>query len=122
MIFWILYILAEAKIQGYLIENKKWKPIYIQLFIIRGMVAIVYGIFLDVTPEQYLPLLLFQITSFWIFFDLFLNFFRKKPWNYKGKTSGWLDKIPYIPYYILKLIAITVMILSYIKGLDYWSI
>jgi hypothetical protein len=125
MILWLLYIITEVLLQGYLIENKSWKPNYIQLFITRGIASIVHGAIIDtqnIYPD-YIALLLFQMTSFWIFFDLGLNWYRKKPIFYSGRTSGWIDRYLgttrlYVP---LKLVALIVMITSYIVGLQYWN-
>jgi hypothetical protein len=93
MIIWLLYPLIEAFIQSRLIA-KGWKPIYFQLFIIRGMVSIGHGIFMGAEPVVEYPLLVvFQACTFWVVFDLLLNYFRNKPWNYIGKNSGWIDRI-----------------------------
>lgn len=111
MILWLIYIALEITIQSNLIR-KGWKPIYIQLFIIRGMASIVHGIYLGVEPGWDYPLLVaFQATSFWILFDLGLNIVRGKDLFYQGKTSGWLDKLPWDVYIILKGIAAVVCLI-----------
>lgn len=119
MIYWLLYVLLEARIQAYLIDKKGWKPIYIQLFLIRGIIALFFGYFiLNVSTYQQLAInTIFQASSFWIFFDIFINYFRHKPFLYKGKNSGWLDKLPYSIYIPGKIIALIVMIVSFIIGL-----
>lgn len=80
MILWAGYILAEILIQSYLIEKKNWKPVYLQLFVIRGIAAIVHGVYLDVSPETYWPVITWQVCSFWILFDLALT--------WRGASSG----------------------------------
>jgi len=118
MILWIIYILAEVLIQSYLIDKKNWKPVYFQLFVIRGMAAIVHGIYLDVSPETYLPVIVWQVCSFWILFDLGLNIARGKAWYYRGKTSGWLDRIPSgVIYWAGKVIALTAGSIALIQGI-----
>jgi hypothetical protein len=107
---WFIYPIIEALIQAYLIEKKNWKPVYFQLFIIRGIASIVHGVIMDVEPYpwwDYPLLILFQATSFWIIFDLLLNTLRGKQWYYRGKTSGWLDRVlPIYVYWINKATAL----------------
>lgn len=128
IITWFIYIFAEAKIQHYLIEKRKWKPNYLQLFFIRGIVAILFGGFIGVGSlshysitlydfqmwqyKQGLTLLLFQTTTFWLFFDLTLNYLRDRPWDYRGKTSGWLDRMPYDLWVVGKVLAVIVAVWS----------
>lgn len=108
MILWLVYIASEVTIQAHLI-GKGWKPNYIQLFILRGAASIVHGAIIDVESfGEYFWLLAFQVTSFWILFDLGLNIVRGKELFYKGKNSGWLDKLPWDVYIILKGIAAVV--------------
>lgn len=123
MIFWLIYILLEAVIQFKLI-SKGNKPNYLQLFIIRGMAAILFGgIVMNVTNWQDGFILLgWQICSFYVLFDIILNCLRKKKWNYKGKESGWLDSLSYPIYYTIKLLTLIFAIIFYLKGLQYWII
>jgi len=116
MILWAGYIIAEILIQSYLIEKKNWKPVYFQLFIFRAMAAIVHGIYLDVTPETWWPVITFQVCSFWILFDLGLNLARGKKWYYRGNTSGWLDSLPEAIYWNGKVMTLAIGIVAFIKG------
>jgi len=111
---WLLYILAEVAIHYYIIEVKKQRPFYLHFFLQRGIASIVHGVLLDVqNMSEYLPLLALQVTSFWILFDLGLNISRGKPWHYKGKNSGYIDRLPNTIYWTLKIIALcTMLILS----------
>lgn len=123
MIYWLIYILAEAFIQSKLIA-KGWKPDYLQLFIIRGMISILHGALILDVHNTYEALIMWgwQMCSFWIVFDLSLNFLRKKPILYKGKRSGWLDKIAYPVYIPMKILAIAGAVFFYIKGLEFWIV
>lgn len=107
---WILYPIMEAIIQSYLIEEKNWKPNYLMLFTIRGMFSIVHGIIMNVEPYpwyDYPVVVLFQCFTFWIVFDVVLNVLRGKEVEYRGKTSGWLDRlIPEFLYWTLKTLAL----------------
>lgn len=124
MILWIAYILIEAIIQGYLIEQRSWKPNYFQLFIFRGWASIAHGIFfLNVQADpwyQYPLLLAYQCGTFWVIFDLTLNTLRNKPWHYKGNNSGWLDKLPVKIYWPLKGIAlIAALVCGYLYQINF---
>ena len=88
------------------------KPNYLQMFMLRGITAILHGIVFDMTcrifpPDLYrysmwelvliwTPLFTFQVTSFWILFELGLNLVRGREAFYfdrKERDSGWIDKI-----------------------------
>jgi len=123
MIYWLIYILLEAFIQSKYIKVGN-KPPYLVLFLIRGMASIIQGgaiLNVQYGTWQYPILLGFQVCSFWIVFDLFLNYLRGEKWNYKGANSGKLDKISYPYYYILKGISLILCIIFYIEGLKYWK-
>lgn len=123
MLYWLIYILLEAFIQSKFIKAGD-KPSYLILFIIRGIFSIIHGgLILDVQygTWEYPILLGFQVCSFWIVFDLFLNFLRKERWNYKGTTSGILDHLEYWEYYTLKIVAFIGIFVFYTKGLEFWS-
>lgn len=122
MIFWLLYILAEAFVQGKSIKDGN-KPLYIVLFIIRGIASIIHGITLNVQygTWQYPILLGFQICSFYTIFDFVLNALRLDPLGYRGKESGWLDKLNDTQWYSLKVICLILSIIFYILGLSYWK-
>ena len=88
------------------------KPNYLQMFVIRGFAAILHAIILDVVCDVFpdnlwrynaieliliwMPVFLFQITSFWILFEIFLNIVRKRELFYfdrQENDSGWTDQI-----------------------------
>ncbi|MEM5811094.1 MAG: hypothetical protein QXP66_04325 [Candidatus Aenigmatarchaeota archaeon] len=57
------------------------------------MASILHGIFCNVQDlEQYFYLVVFQTSSFWLFFDLTLNLLRKKDIFYLGENS-LIDKL-----------------------------
>lgn len=112
---WIAFIVGHAFFDFYRIK-KDDKPIYLQSFIIRGMVAIAHALLFN--PQNvvdWLPVLIFQLTSFWLFFPLLLNGLRRKPALYVGAQSGWMDYYflnhP-INQWIAKAAALTLMVLS----------
>lgn len=110
---WIIFIGLEIARNYWLIEKKKTRPIYLQSFVIRGMAAIFHGIIVGVaTWQDYLPVFIFQITSFWLLFDIGLNLARKKPLIYKGETSGYLDSLHPILYWVLKLVSLAGLIFA----------
>jgi len=124
MLFWLVYILSEALIQNRYIKKGN-RPIYILLFIIRGIFALLQGAFiLDVQNDPWWewPVLLgWQVCSFWVIFDLILNALRNKDWDYKGENSGWLDTLPYKWWYTGKILAILGIVIFYIIGLQIWE-
>jgi len=112
---WIAFIIGHAFFDFYRI-GKSEKPIYLQSFIIRGMAAILHALLFN--PQNvvdWLPVLLFQVTSFWLFFPAFLNGLRRKPLLYVGTDSGWTDayflKHPFNQI-IAKVAALVLMVLS----------
>lgn len=107
---WLLYILVDVIGNYILIEKLHTRPNYLVLFIIRGTSAILHGILLDTQPSEWPELLVFQVTSFYLLFDILLNILRKKPLLYRGKNSGWLDKLPTPLYIALKVICLIGMI------------
>ena len=84
------------------------KPNYTLMFILRGGAAILHGILIIPTdvPQWtmsgwellmlWLPYFTFQITSFWIFFELALNILQKRDnllyYDIKEKDSGYIDR------------------------------
>jgi len=91
LLLWLLPIGANIYA-----DRKGRKPNYIQMFVIRGMAAIAHGILFN--PHNmwdYAPVFVFQITSFWILFEIGLNIVTKKPILYydrKEGDSGTIDR------------------------------
>ncbi len=117
MIYWFIFITLEIARNYYMIEVKNTKPVYFQSFILRGWAHLLICIFVFDTqvPADWYPILAFHACSFWLLFDPALNLLRKKPWYYRGKTSGWLDRIPsHIIYWLMKVAALTYCIQYYL--------
>lgn len=89
-------------------DRKGRKPHYLVVNILRAMAAIVHGGLFVNNYEGYWyywwPVLLFQVTSYWILFELGLNlawnYYHKHPnekrpllyYDNKEKDSGWIDR------------------------------
>jgi hypothetical protein len=116
---WIIFILADAFVNFYQIEKVKTVPNYYQSTIIRGMASILHGILANSQSlDDFKWLFLFQITSFWLIFDLTLNKLRKKPLFYVGSNSlidRFFRKKPVWILVFAKVVAVFVAILSFIK-------
>lgn len=98
---WILLVILQSFVHNFIIETMKDKPIYMQWFIIRGMVAVFHGaLFHLMTLSEYLPILAFQLAAHIIIFNPLLNKLRAIThpngiyhfW-YLGNDSGIFDKI-----------------------------
>lgn len=91
-------------------DRKGAKRNYLIVAIFRGGAAIIHGIIVQI-PEpfgydwelfyQLAPLIVFQATSFWLFFELTLNYLQgRRGWNHDGLLyfdrkeldSGWIDR------------------------------
>ena len=117
-IFLLLWLLPIAG--NVYIDRTGRKPNYLIMFILRGMAAILHGILFN--PHNlydYLPIFIFQITSFWIFFELGLNLVRGKHWLYYDKIekdSGVIDRFfawaGVKAHGIAKILCFVVMVLS----------
>jgi len=98
------------------------KPIYLVMFILRGMAAILHGVLFDPhTLQDYFPVFIFQVTSFWLLFEIALNIVRKKPILYYDTTehdSGWIDKFFSLTgrefHFFCKLLALIILVFSII--------
>jgi hypothetical protein len=85
----------------FVIEVKKSRPNYLQLFTIRGIAAIVHASLVMQVMDfrEWIPILGFQLASHFTLFSPGLNLARssirrKHNWfTYRGKDSGWLDSI-----------------------------
>lgn len=119
LLIWIGIVIGEAFFHAEMFK-RGIKPVYWQWAIVRGMTAILHGIFCDiinkeydlVSMNEYYPLLIFQISSHYLIFDPFLSWLRKLPWDYRGEDSGYLDKLPLPLYYGLKVLCVGLLIYS----------
>lgn len=107
LLLWLI-----APITNAVLDRKGPKRVYWIVNLIRFMAAVLHGaLFFPSswmpwnTPINelsgwrllmiWLPVLIFQMTSFWIVFELILNRFLKRPWLYydhKEKDSGLIDR------------------------------
>lgn len=113
------------------------KPNYALTNIIRGMVAFLHWYILvpasavpwTMTGKELLiimiPIWLFEVTSFWLIFDIGVNFFQKPYlpfwervfyFDHKEGDSGWTDRFfkwaGRTWYIVAKIAALIVMVLS----------
>ena len=122
LLIWLIYPIIEASLQGYLIQKANWSPNYLQLFIIRGFWAIIFGgviLQLEYGFIQFAIWLTWCTTSFYIVFNPLLNKLRGKPFDYRGKESGWLDKLLKhdLAYWAFYSICVLLAVISLIKGI-----
>lgn len=93
---------------------------YLQVNIIRGAAAILHAILFN--PQntiEWIPILIFQVTSFWILFEIGLNLVRGNPLLYydsKEGDSGIIDRFfkwagP-TAHFVAKLAALILCVLS----------
>jgi hypothetical protein len=114
LIIWLLLVVIITFIHHYIIEVMDTRPIYTQWWIIRGMAAIFHASFSDAVNIDwnlyamidYWPMLIFQVCSYYLIFDPFLNKLRKLSWRYRGKNSGWMDRLPFGLYITAKVICV----------------
>lgn len=99
---WFLFPIAEGIVQGLLFKYKKGfghvpgDSFYIQIFIIRGIAAILHGaLVVNAQPGVFVPLFGFYACAHWLVFDVVLNLMRKKDIDYEGKNSGWLKNVSF---------------------------
>ena len=94
LIIWLLFIVAEAYRNYRIIEIGNSRPDYLQSFVLRGMAAIGHGVLFDpANMGEYLPVFIFQVSSFWVLFPVVLNYMRQKPLLYYNTTSGWIARV-----------------------------
>ena len=121
LLTWGIYIIAEALVQGHMFKTEEnFRPDYRILWLFRIGASILHGILIQTNDYYYYNFLDyacavgFQMCSFWIFFDLSLNYLREKPWYYDGgEDSSEFDQMPNVKYWILKSFAFLGIFLFY---------
>lgn len=104
LLLFVSVVFIQVFLHYFIIEEYEDRPIYMQWFIIRGMIFIFHGILFSVMDIwQYLPIFIWQLTTHFVLFNPSLNKIRSlKKENrgkllyhfwYVGKDSGWLDKL-----------------------------
>jgi hypothetical protein len=128
----LLTWLIPISINIYLDRNGA-KRNYLQVFIIRAIIAILHGAWMLPTDFNYsaasslqliliwLPFLIFQITSYWLLFEIGLNAVRGNGILYydtKESDSGWVDRLfkwaGWKMHLIAKIFSFIIMVLSII--------
>lgn len=119
---WLAFIAAHVWHQWYLIERRNIRPNYLGNFIVRSIAAIActalmcpnwdwFGDWYSWFPT--IPAFMYELSSFYFFFDPALNLARKKPIDHRGKESGWID--PFLNrggWWALKIIALAGLVCS----------
>jgi hypothetical protein len=82
------------------------------------MFIIIYGgLVFDARPNNGGWIILFEVTSFYLLFELWLNMLRKLPWDYLGKNSKldvfFSTRRPL--YYVVKILSLILLALSIYK-------
>lgn len=123
LLLWLLVPITNAVLDWYIIERLK-KPIdHLVEFIFRGFAAILYGAFVfDAQGGNHGAVVIaYEVTSFYLIFELLLNLLRWKPADYLGKSSQldiFLSR--YRPlYWTLKIFSLAGAILSAIYLINY---
>lgn len=115
---WLIFIALEILRNYALIKWLRLRPHYGWSKIIRCAAGafFFFWYFPDPATMGFPPInyFFFQITSFYVSFDLILNKLRGLAWDYRGKNSGDLDKLPDTKYYLLKAACLVVLILTLI--------
>lgn len=100
---------------------------YLQVNTIRGIVAFFHWCLFVSEPDQYMTLIwliVFQLTSFWLYFEIRLNLLRDNPILYYDtveRDSGIIDRFfadqAWYWHPIAKLAALVMMIYAIIQAL-----
>lgn len=122
ILLWLLVPIANAVLDWYIIERLK-KPIdHLVEFIFRGFAAILYGslVLKAQAGTHGAMVIVYEVTSFYLIFELLLNLLRWKPADYLGKNSA-MDRFfsQYRAlYWIFKIFSLSGAILSAIYLLN----
>ena len=119
---WPLIIAATIYLNWYRITKRHLKPYYFASNWSRAIFGAVCLILMTIdkgfdpanlaTWIPALPSIVYIVSSFYLFFDAGLNGLHKLRWDYKGKDSGVLDKLPKPLYYVLKAVCLAALVLS----------
>lgn len=137
LLIWPIIIIPSFNIYDYIVTHKGGKPNYLLYFTIRGMLAIIHGIFMlmvnqdsktnysDLTAWEltvvWAPYLIFQVTSFWLIYEFIRNAWSHRSlfyYDHKEHDSGLLDRFsawvgPNL-HIVMKALALALCILSVI--------
>lgn len=119
-LLWLGFIPYEVRRNYRIIEVHKQKPDYLNSFGFRAFaaavcLALMSGNYDPVMDWKHsLPIVIYEVTSFYLVFDPWLNLRRGKAWDYQGAQSGWLDKLGKPYYYFLKVLCAVLLVISII--------
>lgn len=126
-ILWPLIIAATIWLNWYRIVKRGVKPHYFSSNYSRAFFGFVCLIIMSADdgfngidlayPRTFIPYIphgIYIWSSFYLFFDPGLSALRGLKWNYRGKSSGWLDRSKIIIYYSLKVICLIGLVWSII--------
>lgn len=124
---WLVYIAACIVLNWYNITIRGKKPVYFASNQWRAFFGIIFLIIMSAqdgfngidfayprTLIPYIPHAVYILSSFYLFFDPGLNWLRGKRWNYRGKSSGWIDRSKIAVYYTVKAVALAGLVCSII--------
>jgi len=116
---WIVIIASWVWVDWYQIVKLRQTINHLVEVILRGMCGILYGaLIFDAQPGMMgVWVILFEISSFYLFFEVALNLARRVAWDYLGQTSA-MDRFLYNKrplFYLIKLASAAGMIISIIK-------
>lgn len=115
-ILWIVFIVLDSLLHSYLIKNKYDINHYIAASY-RIVIAVTLYMFTGINNFKHFNIYLFgAFFSFWLLFNILLNYWRQLPIEYLGKAS-WLDrlesKVPFIASAFWKLVLAIGLIYGY---------
>lgn len=118
ILLWLLVPLANAALDWYLIEKRKTGVNHVVEVIIRGGVIILYGgAVLNTHADNGVWVILYEITSFYLVFEIALNLMRGRTWDYLGNTSAmdllFARRRPL--FYLVKIGSLVAMLVSIYK-------
>lgn len=118
---WLLFIAWEVRRNYRIIEVHKERPDYLNSFFVRCFFGLVFTPLMCQAWDpgywstwiEALPAIVYELSSFYLVFDLALNIARGKPWDYQGENSGWFfDELPKWLYYSLKVLCVIALVVS----------
>jgi hypothetical protein len=92
---WMLLLVIQVLVHYIMITVNKVKPVYAWWNLIRGLASFLHCLCFDPQDlvRDYSPVLLFHLTSHFIFHAPALNELRNKSIWYLGNDSGWIDEL-----------------------------
>lgn len=118
---WLLFIAWEVRRNYRIIEVHKERPDYLNSFFVRVFFGFLSTALMCQTWDpgywstwiQAVPAIVYELSSFYLVFDVWLNIRRGKPWDYQGDNSGiFFDHLPKWLYYSLKVLCVIALVVS----------